>query len=105
MTVVSTSTVNDSASVRDYLIEALQLDLIGPRSGDEALQYERLPSAPSRWYLTGFLAPTGAPDAQRAQDAEEELDEPSGADTGRRRRERTGTRQWQTRLSAPRPWV
>ena len=77
MTVVSTATVNDSASVRDYLIEALRLDLIGPRTGDEALQYERLPSAPSRWYLTGFLAPTGAPDAQRAQDAEEELDEPS----------------------------
>ena len=77
MTVVSTAPVNDSASVRDYLIEALRLDLIGPRIGDAALQYERLPSAPSRWYLTGFLAPTGAPDAQRAQDAEEELDEPS----------------------------
>ena len=77
MTVVSTSTVNDSASVRDYLIEALRLDLIGPRAGDEALQHERLPYAPSRWYLTGFLAPTGAPDVQRAQDAEEELDEPS----------------------------
>ena len=77
MTVVSTSTVNDCASVRDYLIEALRLDLIGPRTGDEALQHERLPYAPSRWYLTGFLAPTGAPDAQRAQDAEEELDEPS----------------------------
>ena len=77
MTVVSTSSVNDSASVRDYLIEALRLDLIGPRAGDEALQHERLPYAPSRWYLTGFLAPTGAPDAQRAQDAEEELDEPS----------------------------
>ena len=73
----STATVNDSASVRDYLIEALRLDLIGPRPGDEALQHERLPYAPSRWYLTGFLAPTGAPVAQRAQDAEEELDEPA----------------------------
>ena len=77
MTVVSTSSVNDSASVRDSLIEALRLDLIGPRTGDEALQHERLPYAPSRWYLTGFLAPTGALDAQRAQDAEEELDEPA----------------------------
>ena len=77
MTVVSTSSVNDSASVRDYLIEALRIDLIGPRSEDEALQHERLSYAPSRWYLTGFLAPTGAPNAQRAQDAEEELDEPS----------------------------
>ena len=69
--------VTDSASVRDYLIEALRLDLIGPRPGDAALESERLPHAPSRWYLTGFLAPTEAPDAQRAPDAEEELDEPA----------------------------
>ena len=67
--------LNASAEVRDYLIEALRLDLIGPRLGDEAHQHERLPHAPSRWYLTGFLAPTDAPDAQRAQDTEEELDE------------------------------
>ena len=77
MTVLSTPNVNDSASVRDHLVEALRLDLIGPRPGDPALQRERLAHAPSRWYLTGFLAPTGAPNAQRAQDAEEELDEPS----------------------------
>ena len=67
----------NSASVRDALIDALRLDLIGPRPEDDALQGERLPYAPSRWYLTGFLAPTSAPDAQRAQDAEEELDEPA----------------------------
>ena len=77
MTVLPTRSMNDSASVRDYLIEALRLDLIGPRLEDDALQRERLPHAPSRWYLTGFLAPTGAPGAQRAQDAEEELDEPA----------------------------
>ena len=77
MSLTSTPTFGYSASVRDYLVEALRLDLIGPRPRDEALQHERLPHAPSRWYLTGFLAPTGAPDAQRAQDAEEELDEPS----------------------------
>ena len=67
----------DSAAVRHYLAEALRLDLIGPRPGDDALQHERLPQAPSLWYMTGFLAPTGAPDAQRAQDAEEEPDEPA----------------------------
>lgn len=67
----------NSASVRECLIEALRLDLIGPRPEDQALQHERLPYAPSRWYLTGFLAPTGAPDAQRAQDLEEEFDEPA----------------------------
>ncbi len=67
--------LNASADVRDYLVEALRLNLVGPRPGDEALQHERLSMAPSRWYLTGFLVPTGASDAQRAQDAEEELDE------------------------------
>ena len=66
----------DSAAVRDYLIDALRLDLIGPGPTDETLQAERLPSAPSRWYLTGFLAPAGAPDDQKAQDAEEEPDIP-----------------------------
>ena len=77
MSMASKPTFNDSASVRDYLVDALRLDLIGPRPGDDDLQHERLPHAPSRWYLTGFLVPTDAPDAQRAQDAEEELDEPS----------------------------
>ena len=77
MTMSLAPTGNDSAAVRDYLIEALRLDLIGPQAEDEALQHERLHYAPSRWYLTGFLAPTSAPDAQRAQDAEEELDEPA----------------------------
>ena len=67
----------DSAAVRRSLIEVLRLDLIGPRPGDAALQRERLPQALSRWYLTGFLAPAGASDAQRAQDAEEELDAPA----------------------------
>jgi len=71
------TSLNESAEVRDRLIDALRLDLIGPDPREDNLQHERLPHAPSRWYLTGFLAPTGAPDAQRAQDAEEELDEPS----------------------------
>ena len=53
------------------------IDLIGPRPGDDALQHERLPQAPSRWYLTGFLVPSNAPDEQRGQESEEELDEPA----------------------------
>ena len=72
----------DSADVRRSLTEALRLDLIGPRPQDSDLQHERLPQAPSRWYLTGFLAPSEAPDAQRAQDAEEELDAPAEAVQG-----------------------
>ena len=67
----------DSVAVRQYLVDALRLDLIGPRPQDQALQNERLPQAPSRWYLTGFLVPTNAPDEQRAQDPEEEFDEPT----------------------------
>ena len=67
----------DSPAVRELLVDALRLDLIGPRPHDRDLQRERLPQAPSRWYLTGFLAPTDAPHEQRTQDSEEEFDEPA----------------------------
>lgn len=69
--------LSDSTGVRKFLVDALRLDLIGPRRQDEALRHERLPQAPSRWYLTGFLVPTNAPDKQRGQDSDEELDEPA----------------------------
>ena len=72
----STPSVTDSASVRDHLIAALRLDLVGPRPDDRALQHECLPQAPSRWYLTGFLVPSDAPQEQRVQDSGEEIDEP-----------------------------
>lgn len=75
MTQDPTLSMPDSLSVRSYLTNALRLDLIGPRPQDAELQNERLPQAPSRWYLTGFLVPTNAPDEQRAQDNEEEFDE------------------------------
>ncbi|MCY4558099.1 MAG: helicase-related protein [Chloroflexi bacterium] len=74
MAQVTASQVPDSASVRDYLTYALRLDLIGPRQEDVALANERIDHAPSRWYLTGFLVPSGAPESQRAHDAEEEFD-------------------------------
>ena len=67
----------DSDTVRQELVETLRLDLIGPRPQDFALERERLPQTPSRWYLTGFVAPADAPEEQRAQDSEEELDEGS----------------------------
>ena len=82
MTQESTSPTADSLSVRDYLTNALRLDLIGPRPQDTELQKERLPQAPSRWYLTGFLVPAGASVEQRAQDSEEELDEPNEPNHG-----------------------
>ena len=54
-----------SAQVRNKLEEALKLDLVGPEAGlgDPA---ETLSQAPSRWYLTGFLAPLDAPAEQRS---------------------------------------
>jgi hypothetical protein len=45
--------------MRQYLVDALRLDLIGPDNGT-ALENEVLPQAPSRWYLTGFLVPLEA---------------------------------------------
>ena len=63
-----------SAQVRSKLVEALKLDLVGPEKdlGDLA---EVLPQSPSRWYLTGFLAPLDAPAEQRSDaDADDDLD-------------------------------
>ena len=77
MTHLSANPPTDSVSVRRYLCDALRIDLVGPRPGDAALQHERLPQAPSRWYLTGFLAPGDAPEEQLAQDSEEALDDPA----------------------------
>jgi len=47
-----------SRDVRERLVEALQIDLVGPGAG-HALSDERLPGSvrPSTWYLTGFLIP------------------------------------------------
>ena len=65
--------------VRTQLIDALQLDLIGPRAGHAAhARYadEVLPLAPSKWYLAGFLVPYEAPETQRADvDSDDQLDE------------------------------
>ncbi|MBN2195017.1 MAG: DISARM system helicase DrmA [Polyangiaceae bacterium] len=48
-------------NVRDRLVEALKADLVGPFVPDDQAEggQEILPVAPSRWYLTGFLAPQG----------------------------------------------
>jgi hypothetical protein len=46
--------------VRDHLVHAVGLDLIGP-DRDSDLRDEVLPQSPSRWYLTGYLVPQDAP--------------------------------------------
>ncbi|MDF5724125.1 MAG: hypothetical protein PUP91_27395 [Rhizonema sp. PD37] len=64
-----------SAEVRSHLIDALQLDLVGPTPDNAIHAEEILDQAPSKWYLTGFLVPYGAPVEQRVDDAgDEDLD-------------------------------
>ena len=46
-----------SAQIRQQLVDALQLDLIGPGWDDVERRHERLPQPPSIWYTTGFLVP------------------------------------------------
>jgi hypothetical protein len=65
-----------SVEVRKRILDSLVLDLVGPVAGLQAgqsLADEILPgaTAPSRWYLTGFLVPYAAK-------AEEKTDEDSG---------------------------
>ena len=72
-----------SVQVREKLVDALRLDLIGPSDtlGDAK---EALPQSPSRWYLTGFLVPLdAAPEDKSDETANDELDdagEPGGGD-------------------------
>jgi|GEM_PF-3478867 len=60
-----------STDVRAALVAALQADLVGPFSG-AADSTEELTIGPSRWYLTGFLAPKADRDTKDPT-AEEEL--------------------------------
>ncbi len=48
------------ADPRSHLVRALEADLIGPFTLEPAAT-ETLALAPTRWYLTGFLAPEHAP--------------------------------------------
>ena len=67
--------LSDSAAVREALVGALCLDLIGPGAG-HALARERLSGRerPSSRYLAGFLVPRGAPLGQRGDaDVDDEV--------------------------------
>jgi hypothetical protein len=83
---VGDTTVKAAAEVRARLVEALEAELIGPfySAGYEGPTDEALPLPPSRWYLTGFLAPiehreTGDP---TSDDTLEEGPEDDPEDTG-----------------------
>ena len=58
----------DSPRVREYMAEALRLDLVGPGARYE-LAEERLPGwvRSSNSYLSGFLVPSDAPPEQRSE--------------------------------------
>ena len=57
-----------SPEARAKLVEALQLDLVGPWP-EHPFARELLPENPTRWYLTGYLVPEAAPVEHRT-DAE-----------------------------------
>ena len=46
-----------AAAPREHLVRALTADLVGPFELDNHEAAETLKLPPSRWYLTGFLAP------------------------------------------------
>src|ERR1700742_2319965 len=77
------TTPTSPVEVRHDLVDALQIDLIGP-TGLLGNHNEILPQTPSRWYLTGFLVPTEADENQRCDPtSNDELDqaaEPAGLD-------------------------
>lgn len=60
-------------AVRARLVDTLRRDLIGPGPRDADLTREVLKENPSRWYLTGFLAPS--PEGGVSDDAEEPEEE------------------------------
>ena len=76
--------LTESAEVREEIVQALGLDLIGPWAG-HPLANERLPGwvRPSNWYLTGFLVPRGMPARQRGDaDVDDDLDVAESAGLG-----------------------
>jgi hypothetical protein len=64
-----------SLDVRSSIVTAFRRDLVGPGPQDADLARERLNENPSRWYLTGFLAPANDPLAQDGPQTRE--DDPS----------------------------
>lgn len=69
------------AAVRASLVDALRLDLVGPDPSDVANATEILPTAPSTWYLCGFLVPFEAAEPDDTSAEQLDLLRPrSGAD-------------------------
>ena len=60
-----------SLDVRSSIVTTFRRDLVGPGPQDADIASERLSDNPSRWYLTGFLAPAQDPLAQDGPQASE----------------------------------
>ena len=74
-----------SAEARAKLVEALELDLVGPSNG-HPFERELLPRSPRTWYLTGMLVPVDAKvEAHEDPTSDEDIDDASkdnGGDDG-----------------------
>src|SRR5947208_376127 len=75
-----------SVEVRARLVDILRRDLVGPGPQDDDLARERLSENPSRWYLTGFIAPkedeATADDPAAQEEDEREADQETGSGAG-----------------------
>lgn len=70
----------DATAVRGRLVNVLRRDLIGPGPDDADIAREVLKENPSRWYLTGFLAPSPEGGAADEPDGVEEEGDPTFGD-------------------------
>ena len=67
----------NAGEVRSELVARLRRNLIGPCEADDAdLATERLPpgESPARWYLSGFIAPSGELTAEATDTPDAEWD-------------------------------
>lgn len=81
-----------SVEIRAHIVDVFRRDLIGPGERDADLANERLNESPSRWYLTGFLAPAEDPlglegsepedDPSAQEEMEIEVEEPEAGEAG-----------------------
>ncbi len=82
-----------SVDIRTNLVDVFRRDLVGPGPQDADLARERLSENPSRWYLTGFLAPADDPlgqdgargtedDPSTQEEMETDVEEPDDVGAG-----------------------
>lgn len=69
-----------SQQVRSQLVETVALDLVGPPNDpSHPYAHELLPQSPQRWYLTGYLIPSGAEPEKKGEGQDDLFGETTGA--------------------------